>query len=157
MKRILTHLWYTQRHIKQVLSEADFAAIEQAIAESEKTHGGEICFAIEAALPVQSILAGQAARERALEVFGKLRVWDTRHNNGVLLYLLLADRQIEIVADRGAAQIDFEPICKKIEAALAGGNFRDGIIQGLNDIGTELAKLFPAADRNELSNKPQRL
>lgn len=136
------------------------AAIEKAIAASEKQHIGEIRLAVEAALDGAALFAGQSARSRALDVFSQLRVWDTEHNNGVLIYLLLADRNIEIVADRGInARVpaqEWEAICRRMEAALARGDFTAGIIAGIEEVSRHLALHFPAraGDANELPDKP---
>ena len=97
------------------------AAIEEAIAKSEREHSGELRFAVEPALDTSALLAGQSGRERALEVFSQLRVWDTEENNGVLIYLLLADRDIEIVADRGVNARVPQAEWEKISIARARG------------------------------------
>ncbi|HEY6924631.1 MAG TPA: TPM domain-containing protein, partial [Steroidobacteraceae bacterium] len=106
------------------------------------------------------LLKGQPARERAIEVFSQLRVWDTEHNNGVLIYLLLADRHVEIVADRGvhgrvSSQI-WETICREMEAAFRQGHYREGAIGGIQAVTRHLAAHFPAtgARRNELADNP---
>jgi uncharacterized membrane protein len=135
------------------------AAIEQAIAESEREHSGEIRFAVEPALDTRPLLAGQSARERALEVFALLRLWDTDERNGVLIYLLLADRDIEIVADRGLNVVqaaEWEAICKSMEQALRRGEFREGVMDGVHAVSGLLARHFPrrAGDRNELPDRP---
>jgi uncharacterized membrane protein len=133
--------------------------IEQAIAGAEGRHDGQIMLAIEPALPVARVLARVSPRDRALEVFGLLRVWDTEHNNGVLIYLLLADRDVEIVADRGidskvGAQ-GWENICRAMEAAYREGRFEEGTLAGIAAISALLAKSFPKRDGgNELPNRP---
>ena len=101
--RMVRHLAMPPWRLRQVLPRPAMQAIETAIGASERTHGGQICFAVETALDLGPLARGQGARERALDVFAQLRVWDTEHNNGVLIYLLLADRDVEIVADRGIA------------------------------------------------------
>ena len=126
-------------------------------------HRGEIRFAVEDALDGPALLAGQSARERALEVFSQLRVWDTEENNGVLIYLLLADHDIEIVADRGinarVAQDDWEGICRDMEQALRRGEFEKAVVTGIEEASQLLARHFPPrpGDRNELSDRPVRL
>lgn len=135
-------------------------AIEHAIKESETAHVGEIRFAVEGALDGIPLLKGQSARERALEVFSQLRVWDTERNNGVLIYLLLADRHVEIVADRGvharAGSQEWETICRQMEAAFREGHYREGAVGGIHAVTRHLAAHFPAAGdrRNELADKP---
>src|SRR5687767_441551 len=105
--------------VRRAFPAHDLQAIEKAIAKSEKRHGGEIRFAVEAALDVPALLRGQSAHGRALEVFSELRVWDTEANNGVLIYLLLADRDVEIVADRGVNRRvgpqGWEAACREME------------------------------------------
>ena len=135
-------------------------AIEKAIKASESAHIGEIRFAVEGALHSIPLFKGQSARERAIEVFSQLRVWDTEHNNGVLIYLLLADRNVEIVADRGIhAKVDsndWEKICRAMEADFKQANFKDGVVRGIQAIAQHLAEHFPTHGngRNELPNKP---
>lgn len=125
--------------------------IERAISESEALHSGEIRFAVEAALELFALLHGQLARERAMEVFSQLRVWDTERNNGVLVYLLLADRDVEIIADRGiAGKVDkeeWERICQRMEAAFREGRFEEGVLTGIKEITGLLIKHFP--NRND--------
>jgi uncharacterized membrane protein len=136
------------------------AAIEKAIGAGEAQHRGEIRFAAEAALDSAPLFGGQAARERALDVFSLLRVWDTEENNGVLIYLLLADHDVEIVADRGinarVAAPEWEEICRRMEAAFRRGEFQQGVLAGIAEVSALLARHYPArpGDRNELADKP---
>jgi uncharacterized membrane protein len=133
--------------------------IEAAIAESEKRHGGEVRFAVEAALDPLPLLRRQSARERAVEVFSELGVWDTEANNGVLLYLLLADHDVEIVADRGfnarVPQAEWEAVCRAMEAELRAARYEAGVLEGVRRIGEIMARHFPprARKREELSNR----
>lgn len=135
-------------------------AIENAIAASEAKHRGEIRFAVESALEAAPLFAGQSARERALDVFSLLRVWDTEENNGVLLYLLLADRDVELVADRGisskVSSSEWERIARHMEAAFSRGEFERGLLEGIGEVSGLLARHYPArpGDRNELPDKP---
>ena len=101
MRRLLRHLFTDRADVHRHFPPEELARVEAAIAEGERGHSGQVCFAIEAALPLARVWSGITPRERALEVFGFLRVWDTERNDGVLVYLLLADRDVEIVADRG--------------------------------------------------------
>src|SRR5574340_1115776 len=101
LKRIMRHLSSGLAAARRAFPPRALDAIERVIRETEARHDGQIRFAVEAALDLAPLLAGQTARQRAIEVFSQLRVWDTEHNNGVLIYLLLADRDAEIVADRG--------------------------------------------------------
>jgi uncharacterized membrane protein len=134
--------------------------IEQAIAGAEGRHDGQIMLAIEPALPVARVLARVSPRDRALEVFGLLRVWDTEHNNGVLVYLLLADRDVEIVADRGIDRVvdkaRWQAICARMEAAFREQRYAEGVVAGIGEISALLAQHFPRAGAvaNELPDKP---
>lgn len=135
-------------------------AIEAAIRASEATHGGEIRFAIENSLHGTLIRRGMSGRERAIEMFSNLRVWDTEYNSGVLVYLLLADHDIEIVADRGiAARVDqaaWETVARAMEAAFRQGDFERGALEGIRRISELLAQNFPPSGHNpdELANRP---
>jgi hypothetical protein len=155
-KRIARHLFSSPR----AFPAKALAAIERAIASSETMHRGEIRFAAEGALDSHALFGGQSARERAIEVFSQLRVWDTEENNGVLIYLLVADRDIEIVADRGinarVMPTEWERICRGVEQALARGAHEQAIVDGIKEISRLLAQHFPprAGGRNELPDKP---
>lgn len=159
-KRIIRHLSNGRAAVRRVFPQHTLDAIEQTIRETETRHGGQIRFAVEAALDLSPLLAGQAARERAIEVFSQLRVWDTEHNNGVLIYLLLADRDVEIVADRGIhAKIGaeaWEAICREMEAAFRDGKFEAGVLAGIHAVGEHLARHFPprSAKPNEMPDSP---
>lgn len=132
--------------------------IEQTIRDCENKHGGEICFAVENRLNLWSVIKGYSARQRSLDVFSLLNVWDTRNNNGVLIYLLLADKDVEIVADRGindkVTADDWQRICNKMEQYFAKGEFEQGVLHGINAISALLNTHFPDKDQDELSNKP---
>jgi uncharacterized membrane protein len=160
LKRIARHLFALPGAVGRALPPSAMSAIEQAIKRCEAGHRGEIRLAVEAALDGAALFAGQSARSRALDVFSQLRVWDTEHNNGVLIYLLLADRDIEIVADRGIhAKVpaqEWEAICRRMEAVLARGEFAPGIVIGIEEVSRHLAQHFPArpGDANELPDKP---
>jgi uncharacterized membrane protein len=158
-RRIARHLLVMPGALKRAFPPATMAAIEQAIATSEREHSGEVRFAAEAALDPSVLFGGQSARERAIDVFSQLRVWDTAENNGVLIYLLLADRDIEIVADRGLNAVsskDWQGICETMEAGLRRGDFQQALIAGIEAVSRVLARHFPprAGDRNELADKP---
>jgi len=137
--------------------------IAQAIAVGEATHRGQVCFAVESALPLAAVLSGHDARRRAEDAFARLRVWDTADNNGVLVYLLLADRRIEIVADRGVAalidQAQWRAICTQMEQRLGHGDAEAAAIAGVTAISALLAAHFPRTGvdggRNELPDLPQ--
>lgn len=136
-------------------------AIEKAIAEEERRHAGELRFAVEASLPVADLLRGVQSRERAIEWFGRLRVWDTEQNCGVLIYLLLADRRVEIVADRGihskVGTAAWEAICGEMQQEFARRQFERGVVIGVRAVSDLLAAHYPAGDGenpNELPDKP---
>jgi uncharacterized membrane protein len=160
ISRIVRHLFTTDGSLTRAFSEADLDAIEKATAAGELRHDGEIRFAVEAALDTAALLRGTSARERALQVFADLHVWDTERNNGVLIYLLLADRDVEIVADRGihskAGDATWEAICRAMEKAFAEGRHRDGVIAGIEAVSEQLVLHFPASEErvNELPDKP---
>jgi len=157
-RRTLRHLAMPPWRLRQLLPRATLQAIEAAIGASERTHGGQICFAVETALDVAPLVRGEAARERALEVFAQLRVWDTEHNNGVLIYLLLADRDVEIVADRGiaarVAPAEWESVCRAMEGAFRAGRFEQGALEGIRAVGGLLARHYPGRGADTLSNAP---
>ena len=134
--------------------------IEQAIKTGEATHSGQVRFVVEGALDGAALFRDQPARERALDIFSHLRIWDTAHNNGVLIYLLLADRDVEIVADRGidakVGASGWEKICRDMEAEFKTGNFGGGVTRGIAAVSRQLAAHFPkdGTGPNELPDKP---
>lgn len=135
--------------------------IQKAIAAGEKRHSEQVCFAIEAALPLGDLVHGRSARERAHEAFSHLRVWDTQNNSGVLIYLLVADRAIEILADRGIAarvpESEWVAICTAMRERFVAGDFVAGAVAGVNRVSDLLATHFPAdgtARTNELPDRP---
>ncbi|OFZ97910.1 MAG: hypothetical protein A3H35_03835 [Betaproteobacteria bacterium RIFCSPLOWO2_02_FULL_62_17] len=156
LRHVLAADWLLWRHFpKRVL-----AAIENSIGEQEQRHLGELRFAVEGGLSVGRLVRGQGARARAVELFGALRVWDTEQNSGVLIYLLLADRAVEILADRGIqAQVGnqkWEGICAQMRSRFAAGDFEGGSVEGILAVSDLLAQHFPASgeNRNELPDKP---
>ena len=158
--RILKHLCTTGLHLRRRFPLATLDAIEQEIAKSEALHNGELRFAIETALDLPPLLHGLRSRQRAQDLFSLLRVWDTESNSGVLIYLLLVDHKVEIVADRGIAakveQAEWEAVCREMEKAFRAGDFKGGAIVGVQRISALLSQHFPPGARNpnELSNKP---
>lgn len=134
--------------------------IEAVVAAGERLHEGQVRFAIEASLPLAQVFRGLEPRARALQLFGQLGVWDTEHNNGVLVYVLLADRDVEIVADRGinrrVPQEAWDAICRGMERAFGEGRFEEGAIDGVSAVGDLLVQHFPrsAAGPNELPDTP---
>ena len=148
IKRWFRHLFMPPWAWRRAFPQATLDAIEAAIQASETRHGGEIRFAIENSLPGILAWRGMSGRERAIEMFSNLRVWDTEHNSGVLIYLLLADHDIEIVADRGiAARVDpaaWEAVAQTMEAAFRQGEFERGALAGIQQISAAAGGAFPA-------------
>ena len=160
IKRIVKHLLVTDGHVNKAFPPSTLSKIEQAIKGSEAAHVGEIRFAVEGGLDGTPLFKGQSAQDRAIELFSQLRVWDTQHNTGVLIYLLLADRAVEIVADRGIqAVVDpqaWSTVCRQMEAAFSQSNFEAGVVAGVQAVTRLLVQHFPSDghDRNELPDKP---
>jgi uncharacterized membrane protein len=158
--RTLRHLVTTHWQVSEAFPRHTLRAIEQAIKASETAHVGEIRFVVEGALDSASLLKGQSAKERSIDVFSQLRIWDTPHNNGLLIYLLLADRDVEIVADRGihskVGSREWATICREMEAAFKQGNYEGGVIRGIQAVTQHLTQHYPAAGsrQNELPDQP---
>lgn len=158
--RFLRHLMLPHWRVGRAFPAGALLHIEQAIARSESKHGGQIRFAVEHALDASSLWRGLSARERALQVFSMLKVWDTEHNNGVLIYLLLADRDVEIVADRGihlrAGGPAWEAICRWMESELREGRYEEAVCGGIGRVSGLLETHFPRGSKgsNELPDRP---
>ena len=162
--RLFRHTIATHWRTRMLFPKTTLDAIEQAIGRAEQTHAGEIRFAIETALTPLHIVQGVTPRARALEVFAHLRVWDTELNNGVLVYVQIADRDVEIVADRGFAErvapAEWEAVCRLMEEHYRAGRFQAGSVAGVDAIAQLLARHFPqgsgtpAASRNQLPDRP---
>ncbi|MBM4191582.1 MAG: hypothetical protein FJ196_00690 [Gammaproteobacteria bacterium] len=135
-------------------------SIEKAITTVEARHAGEIRFVIETALDFGDLWAGRTPRQRAVELFGRLGIWDTERNNGVLIYLLMAEHDVEIIADRGIASCvsadEWEKVCRAMEQYFRAGRFPEGAVAGIEAVGDLLASHFPneSGDRNEQPNRP---
>jgi len=161
LKRLLRHLMTDHWSVRRAFPPRTLRAIESAIAAQEKRHLGELRFAVEASLPVLDLFAGVTASQRAVEQFSRLRVWDTEDNCGVLIYLLLADRRVEIVADRGihsrVGAAAWEAICGAMQREFAQERFEQGVITGIHAISDLLGAHFPARgaeNPNELPDRP---
>lgn len=160
LARTLRHAFSSRWLTRRRFSDEVDAAIEAAIAAAEKRTSGEIRFVIETALHPAATWRGLGPRERALDVFAQFRVWDTELRNGVLIYVLVADRNVEILADRGAAALigaeHWEQVARLIEAEFRLGRFREGAVAGVAAVGGLLESRFPARsfDRDELPNQP---
>jgi uncharacterized membrane protein YgcG len=155
-KHLLEHHWRAQR----IFPPEVLATIERAIKAGEATHSGQVRFVVEGALDGLPLFRDQPARERALDIFSHLRIWDTAHNSGVLIYLLLADRDVEIIADRGidakVGRAGWDKICKAMETDFKAGNFSGGVIRGIEAVSKQLAAHFPrhGGGKNELPDAP---
>jgi len=158
--RFLRHIFFTRWSTRRHFTPRVLADIEAAIRETESLHAGEIRFVVETALDLPELVQDLAPRQRAMQVFGQLGVWDTAHNNGVLIYLLLADHVVEIVADRGIAahiaQSEWDGVCRQMERHYRKGCFGEGSVAGVRGVGGLLSRHFPGrrADADELPNQP---
>lgn len=160
LMRWLRHLFAPS--VERWLDAGAMTGIADAIEASERLHDGEICFAVEAGLPAAALWDRQTPRERAREVFARLGVWDTAGNNGVLLYLLVADHRIEIVADRGFdGRVDedqWRAACARIEHGLRAGEPAAAIVAGIEAMAALIAPHFPPTQGggvDELCNRPR--
>jgi uncharacterized membrane protein len=162
LKRAWKHRWFDAADARRAVPADMRERLARRVAASENRHLGEIRICVEASLPLSYLWRGALARERAVTLFGKLRVWDTEHNNGVLIYLLLADRAIELVTDRGlnskvSAQ-EWQAITNRLSADLLEDRFEDGLTKALEEVSALLVQYFPSAAgdlrRNELPNEP---
>ena len=162
LARILRHRWLDESDTRKALPPALVERLARRVAASEQRHSGEIRLHVEAGLPMSYLWRGATPRERAVALFGKLRVWDTEANNGVLIYLLLAENAIEIVADRGlasrVAQGEWQAIVARMGSAFRDGRFEDGLTQALEEVSALLVAHFPVAagqtNPNELPDRP---
>ncbi|SDI31940.1 TPM domain-containing protein [Variovorax sp. OV700] len=160
--RIWRHQWMDEADVRRVLPDAAMERLAARVGASERRHSGEIRICVEAGLPLSYLRRNASARERAVTLFGKLRVWDTQHNNGVLIYLLLAEHAIEIVADRGIdAHVDdaeWAAMTQRMGVSFREGRFEDGLTQALEEMSALLVTHFPLAenqpDTNELPDAP---
>lgn len=161
IRRFFKHAFTGHWLVRQYFSAAALESIGRAVKDCEHHHPGEIRFVIEASLHVGAVLKGVTPRQRAVEVFSQQRIWDTEHNNGVLIYLLLADRAVEIVADRYVArgrvpQAEWDAACHELQRHFRLGGFEAGAIAGVQAVAAILAK-YPPGPRdvgNELPDTP---
>jgi uncharacterized membrane protein len=163
--RLLQHRRFDETDARRALDDAAMARLQARVAASERRHSGEIRICVEAGLPLSYLWRGADARERAVALFGKLRVWDTEHNNGVLIYLLLAEHRIEIVADRGidrrADAAQWQGLVDGMSQAFKAGRFESGLEQAVDAVDGLLRRHFALApgetNPNELPDTPLRL
>jgi uncharacterized membrane protein len=159
-RRFARHLATDHFAVRRAFPREALARIEAAIGAGERRHAGQVRFAVEAALPLSLVLRRETPRERAIDTFGRLRIWDTEGNCGVLVYVLLADRRVEIVADRGIHRLvgdaEWQSICRTMESAFGGGRFADGAVAGIDAVSALLAQHFPRTGEsvNELPDQP---
>ncbi|MBV8031629.1 MAG: TPM domain-containing protein [Betaproteobacteria bacterium] len=160
LSRLLRHLLVPDLWARRTFSPADLKKIEQAIRASEGQHDGQIRFVVEATLPLFYLAKKRSSRKRALDLFSQLRVWDTEKNSGVLVYLQLVSRHIDIVADRGIShkvpQAEWDSVCRAMEAAFRRGEFLVGSLHGIARITELLRGAFPKTPggENELPDRP---
>ena len=165
------HRWLDESDTRRAIAPDALERLRQRVAASERRHSGEIRIFVEASLPIgyvwrhlrHNVPMSDLVRERALAVFGKLRVWDTEHNNGVLVYLSLAERRVELVADRALDRV-VEASCwpslvQRMGTAFAAGRYEEGLAEAVDGVGAQLMRHFPlqpgAQDSNELPDVPQ--
>ncbi|MGB8855578.1 MAG: TPM domain-containing protein [Burkholderiales bacterium] len=160
LKRFVKHSLTDKWSVSRAFPAASLDAIEAAIKRAEHGHDGQICFAVEGSLDTALIARGLSARQRAIDVFAMQRIWDTQLNNGLLIYLLLADRDVEIVADRGiAAKVtpsQWEAICRSMEKMFREKKFEQGVVTGIEEVAKLLRAHFPQprGKANEIPDKP---
>lgn len=162
LTRILRHRWLDETDSARALGKDGIERMQARVAAAERRHSGEIRICVEAGLPLSYLWRDAPVRERAVTMFGKLRVWDTEHNNGVLIYLLLAERAIEIVADRGLTrhvqQAQWDQLVAGMQAAFRAGRYEAGLMAAVDAVDGLLVQHFAvsgvAANPNELPDRP---
>ena len=160
-RRILAHRWFDDTDTRRALSGAGVEQLESQVSASERRHSGEICVCVESSLPLSYLWQKLSARDRALTMFGKLRVWDTEANNGVLIYLLLVEHHIEIVADRGLAkrvpQASWDAMVDGMRQAFREQRYEEGLARAIAEVDALLVEHFPLAagapNPNELTDR----
>lgn len=160
--RLLRHRWLDQADARRALGDAALKRLRDRVVTAERGHSGEIRICVEAGLPLSYIRRRATARERAITMFGKLRVWDTEHNNGVLIYLLLAEHCIEIVADRGlqrhVGDMPWQKMADGMRTAFQRGDYEAGLNTAIDQVSALMREHFPlahdAAKPNELPDDP---
>lgn len=159
-KRLFSHLILARFSTARLFPKELLIDIERNITDSEKSHSAEIRVIIEESLNIWELFHAMTPKEKALKLFSHFGMWDTEKNNGILLYLLLADRDIEIIADRGfngkVLPDEWSRICNKMEKLFKDGRFKDGLLLGVTEITELCARYFPVteSDRGEISNQP---
>ncbi len=148
----------THWQLRRAFPQQALQAITDSVRASELLHGGEIRVAIEAELSSLNLLRGLASRERASQVFALLKVWDTQARNGVLIYLCLADRSVEIIADQGlqakVTELQWAEVCRQLQADCAAKNYQRGVCNAVAVVGQLIGVHYPVVDRNEQPDRP---
>jgi uncharacterized membrane protein len=160
--RVASHLWFEVRGLASVFNDQALRRIEKAVAASESEHSAELRIAIESSMPLRVLWFGASPRARATDAFARHRIWDTEANNGVLIYICIADRAVEIVADRGITahlpKAYWENVCAMMVSGFAKGEFEQATIKAIEQLESDLIRLYPVtsgqANPNELSNRP---
>ena len=155
--RLIKHRLWDENDAARALGPAALARIEERVRQSERHHAGEICVCVEASLPLSYLWRDASSRDRAITQFGKLRVWDTAGNNGVLIYLLLAERKVEIVADRGlnahVSAAQWQAILGAMRADFQAGRFEAGLLAAVDQIDVLLRTHCPLAAGHQAVNE----
>jgi uncharacterized membrane protein len=161
VRRFARHLYYEARGVGPVFSAGSLKRIGQAVAASELSHTAEVRIAVEASLTIRELVYGKSPRTRAIEAFSMLKVWDTEQNNGVLIYINVADRAVEIIADRGVSRVTpktyWQTLCAEMVQGFRKDAFEASVIQCVSHLSVELAKQFPSSgisNPDELPNTP---
>ncbi|MBI2732338.1 MAG: TPM domain-containing protein [Aquabacterium sp.] len=158
LARWARHIWLDAADARRLLGTDGLKRLEQAVRDSEARHLGELRVCVEAGLDAAALWRGVSARERAIELFSQLRVWDTEHNNGVLIYLLLAERRIEILADRGlhirTDSATWQAITEQLAASLQSDQYEAGLAQAIHAVSDLLRQHFPLAGRPNANELP---
>lgn len=160
LKRAFRHLFTTNRAGKQAFPETTLQVIQEVITAGEKLHRAEVQLIVEPSLPLSEIWAGTSSRERAIELFSLHRIWDTEENSGILIYIDLADHQVEIIADRGINHVttgeEWESVCQAMTRGFAQGNYHDSVVASLKLLNQILHEHLPDTENlpNQLPNRP---
>ena len=166
IKRMLKHSWLDSSSAHHAMPPELLLRLQQQVTASEQRHSGELRIYVEGSLPASYLWCDTTTRhltrQRAVDLFSELRVWDTAHNNGVLIYLLLAEHAIEIVADRGLNQVvdtqAWQHLMTRMRKAFQQGHFEVGLSQALNEVSELLVQRFPLkageSNPNELPDSP---
>jgi hypothetical protein len=163
LSRIAKHLLIPDWWVHRAFPKDVLARIDKAVQVSERSHRGELCFIVEGDIDLLALLHGVTPRQRAEQLFGRMGVWDTEENSGVLIYVQLVDHCIEIVADRGISarveQSEWDAICETMQSAFFAGLYEQGALEAIASISALLTRHFPSGEENpdELPNRPLRI